>query len=149
MTKLSSIIVLFLISLCLCDQQQDIKNLARTIYAEARGEGHRGMDDVAATIVNSYNLNRPYMGGHDWSKIVQIGYEGFKTPEPHPTSAGDIASLQYATKLANDIVNHKIVDTVNGATHFATYRDKYRSKEQPGKFVYLFKRGHFYFWREY
>jgi transcription antitermination factor NusG len=149
MTKLT-FIALFLLSLCLCDRQLDIQNLTRTIYSLAHQDGKESMHDVASTIVNSYNLNRASMGDHDWTKILQIGYkEGFNSSEPHPIIQADIDALQYAKQLATEIVDLKLKDSVNGATHFANFRDKYRNKERPGVFVFLFKRGPFYFWRQY
>jgi spore germination cell wall hydrolase CwlJ-like protein len=37
--------------------------LAKTIYNESRGEGKEGMDAIASTIKNRYEVNRPSLGG--------------------------------------------------------------------------------------
>jgi spore germination cell wall hydrolase CwlJ-like protein len=37
------------------------KDIAKTIYNEARGQGEKGMNAVGSTMVNRANLNREYL----------------------------------------------------------------------------------------
>ncbi|PRP82598.1 cell wall hydrolase family protein [Planoprotostelium fungivorum] len=99
------------------------KDIAKTIYNEARGEGLVGMAAVGSTIQNRYHLNRSYMGGH-------------------------ATALSQANQIAKDIIEGKHKDTTNGATHFATSRNMFSNLERPGKFEFNQQIGKHYFFNE-
>ena len=128
--------------------EKNIAAIAKTIYNEARGEGKEGMQAVAATIQNRYDLNRSYMGNKDYNEICSKGYEGYIKPDPNPKSSADIKAYDYCKELAKDVLSHKVVDTTDGSTHFDKNPNSFQEYISEGKMIHTKDIGHHHFHRE-
>jgi len=125
-----------------------VNEIAKTIYNEARGEGKIGMEAVASTINNRYNMDRSYMGGQDYNSICNKGYEGARGSNPNPTNKYDQESYNYSKQLAEQVVNKSLKDTTGGATHFDASRDSFKKFEDKGGMKYTEQIGKHYFFKE-
>ena len=86
--------------------------MARVLYNEARGQGHDAMVVVGHTL-----RNRMLRNGVKNVHQVWGGYD-HSAPAPKKSEPGNIAALATAKKLAADILDGKVPDPTDGATHF-------------------------------
>lgn len=112
--------------------ETDIDTLARTIWAEARGEGIAGMEAVASVIMNRVNLDLGRDGKPDW---WGEGVEGvcrkpwqfscWNADDPNLgklilVKASEDAHFAAALDIAKRAVAGELIDRTGGATHYHT-----------------------------
>ena len=108
----------------------DIEVLARTIWAEARGEGMAGMVAVAWSIRNRVDMDLHHDGKPDW---WGEGYPGVcqapwqyscwnKNDPNYPCISGakaiPLGELSAARQAATVVINGTVPDPTGGATHY-------------------------------
>lgn len=103
--------------------------LARTIYGEARGESVRGMEAVAAVIVNRVNRARErggYWWGNDLAQVCAKPWQ-FSCWNPDDPNRARIISVgmenrvfQCCLRIARRAVAGVLDDPTGGATHYHT-----------------------------
>ena len=92
--------------------------LAATLYAEARGEGVRGMTAAGAVIRRRASLNRSYWGGsqikdvclHPWQFECWNGRDSIRVDETH--------AFEQALDVARKIISGNFRDETGGADHY-------------------------------
>ena len=116
------------------DPEQAIDILARTIWAEARGEGQHGMEAVAAVITNRLHVSQQ-SGGHFWwgndiASICQAPWQFScwnpgdpnlpKLQKIDKRDAEFASALRIARRAVNGLLDDPTVDvnTGIGATHY-------------------------------
>lgn len=103
--------------------------LARTIWGEARGEGEKGMEAVAAIILNRLSIAQKK--GHHWwgNDIISICQKPFQfsvwnknDPNFKKVSTVDSANRDFitASRIARCAANGRLNDPTHGATHYHT-----------------------------
>jgi spore germination cell wall hydrolase CwlJ-like protein len=107
-------------------KERNVKELARIMYAEARGPGVAAMEAVGHTVVNRMKRN----GAADVA-AVSHGYSKGALPE-HPTGDDQVARNQ-ALQLARDILEGRSNDPTRGATHYYTPERMAKEGEPTGK----------------
>lgn len=116
----------------------DIETLTKTVWAEARGEGEKGMVAVAWAIRNRVETDLGKDGRPDW---WGEGYEGvckckwqfscWNNNDPnykYLVGAKKIPGTEYlrAFTCANSVVNGLVPDPTGGATHYYSISSVYR-----------------------
>jgi spore germination cell wall hydrolase CwlJ-like protein len=105
----------------------EIDTLARTIWGEARGEGSKGMEAVAAVIMNRVRIVKQ-KGAYWWgNSVIQICQKPFQfscwnkdDPNYRKLLAVDASDLSFATalRIARRAMNGALPDPTHGATHY-------------------------------
>jgi spore germination cell wall hydrolase CwlJ-like protein len=105
-----------------------IDTVARTIWAEARGEGEAGMTAVAAVIRNRLELSTRLGGRHwwgsDWIGVCRARgqFAAWKPANPNRAkllTVGDAdPDFRLAKRIAADTIAGKIPDPTFGATAY-------------------------------
>jgi N-acetylmuramoyl-L-alanine amidase len=109
----------------------DVDTLARTIYGEARGEGVRGMEAVAAVVMNRVKADLGNDGKPDW---WGEGVEGvcrkpwqFSCWLPNDPNRDKLLAVTsrdpwfaHAIEIAKRAIAGELVDPTGGATHYVT-----------------------------
>ncbi len=114
-------------------QQQAIKDVARTIWAESRGEGIGGMQRVANIVGNRMELShigKGYHWGDGASEIVKFQRGGtwqFAVWNPSDPNykrmmavTEDNPEFKDAMRLSRELFEGTLKDLTNGAEHFHT-----------------------------
>ncbi|MGI9503615.1 MAG: cell wall hydrolase [Geminicoccaceae bacterium] len=113
----------------------DIDHFARTIWAEARGEGATGMEACAWAI-----RNRVYDEHGRWPSTysevcrqrLQFSCWNDNDPNRAPMIKVDNRDTAFLTAqaIALDVITVRIRDSSNGANHYLTH-DLFRSRHRP------------------
>lgn len=108
-------------------KQTEIDTLARTLWGEARGEGHEGMHAVANVVLNRVKVAED-KGGFWWgNNIVQVCQKPYQfscwnrsDPNYRKLLEVDARDLYFATaqRIANRAVSGCLADLTGGATHY-------------------------------
>nr|BDD44515.1 hypothetical protein 14 [Moraxellaceae bacterium] len=98
--------------------------LAQTIYGEARGEGRRGMEAVAAVV-----MNRAAIGGWWGDSVIAVckapwQFSAWNENDPNaalirglkPGQGDSLFDLAY--EIAGDAIAGRLDDPTGGATHY-------------------------------
>jgi N-acetylmuramoyl-L-alanine amidase len=113
-------------------RETDIDTLARTIWAEARGEGVAGMEAVAAVIMNRVNLDLGKDGKPDWwgegvESVCRKPWQFSCWNEDDPNlgklimvKASEDGWFAHAVEIAKRAIAGELVDRTGGATHYCT-----------------------------
>ena len=104
-------------------REQNIEDMVRVIYNEARGDGH-----VAMVVVGHTLRNRMLRNGVKTVHEVWRGYD-HSAPAPKRDEPGNIAALAAAKKLAADILDGKVPDPTDGATNYYSPKRMPKDKE--------------------
>lgn len=107
----------------------DIDTLARTIWAEARGEGVAGMEAVAAVVMNRAGLDLGNDGKPDWwgegveavcKKPWQFSCWNMDDPNRDKLFAVNDNDpwFRHALEIAGRAVAGSLADPTGGATHY-------------------------------
>lgn len=104
----------------LTPHEQDVELLARTIWGEARGEGRKGMEAIAAVIVN--RMMHPTRWAHDVYGVVTADKQFSCWNERDPNRVKLLDRLtddefKVALEIARNALEHRSMD-LSGATHF-------------------------------
>ena len=125
----------------------EVDVLARTIFGEARGEPHEGLEAVACVVLNrvkvAQNRGGRYWWGHDIITVCQKPYQFSCWNRSDPSYQRLInvtdKNIHFATclRIARRAVIGTLVDNTNGATHYhADYVSPYWAKgEKPIKTI--------------
>jgi len=109
----------------------DVDILARTIWAEARGEGVAGMEAVAAVIMNRVNADLGKDGKPDWwgegvEGVCRKPYQ-FSCWLPNDPNLDKLLSVTskdpwfaHAIEIAKRAVKGELPDPTGGADHYCT-----------------------------
>lgn len=101
-----------------------IDTLARTIWAEARGEGERGMSAVANVVMN--RCAAPKWWGHDVRSVCLYPFQFscWNDGDPNFPKLRSVTSadkdFMTALRIAADAVQGKLPDITKGATSYKT-----------------------------
>ena len=92
--------------------------LAATLYAEARGEGERGMTACGAVIRNRATRNRSYWGGKKIRDVClhQNQFECWNGR--NSIEVNDSGSFDLALQVARNIISGNYKDETGGADHY-------------------------------
>ncbi len=130
----------------------DADLIARTIFGEAGGEGRRGMELVAAVILNRLSAQAWY--GSTISEVILKPYQFTLW------NAGNIAGLnaaavndndptfQTALAIARQAVNGQLQERAQGATHYFNPAAANPSWQNAANMQFLFAHGKHRFYRE-
>lgn len=121
-------------------KEMEVDVLARTLWGEARGEGDKGMEAVAAVILNRVAFaegRAGYWWGNDIISVCQKPYQfscwNRSDPSYLKLQAVTPSDRHFATalRIARRAVIGAIVDPTRGATHYhADYVSPYWAKGQ-------------------
>ncbi|MCB1530912.1 MAG: cell wall hydrolase [Rhodospirillales bacterium] len=123
-------------------REMEVDVLARTLWGEARGEGERGMEAVAAVVLNRVNISKAkggYWWGNDIIRVCQKPYQfscwNRSDPSYKKLQAADEKNARFVTALevARRAASGTLRDPTGGATHYhAAYVAPYWAKgEKP------------------
>lgn len=110
----------------------DVDTLARTIWAEARGEGVAGMEAVAAVVMNRVNADlgndcRPDWWGEGVEAVCRKPWQFscWNANDPNLAKlvrvrATDDPWFAHAIEIARRAIRGELPDPTNGATHYHT-----------------------------
>ena len=105
-------------------RMQDIDNLARTIWGEARGEGREGMQAVSNVVMNRVRAGRWFSG--TVSAVVRMPYQFSVWNEGDPNrkiieaANENTGGFLDAVELAVRAIRGDLPDITGGATHYHT-----------------------------
>ncbi|MCB1721217.1 MAG: cell wall hydrolase [Rhodospirillales bacterium] len=122
-------------------QALEIDVLARTLWGEARSEGHIGMEAVASVVLNRVKVAQGHGGKYWWgSNIIQVCQKPYQfscwnrsDPNFQKLQAVDNKNLYFATalRIARRAVIGALPDHTGGATHYHTdYASPYWARGQ-------------------
>lgn len=117
-------------------RQLEIDVLARTLWGEARGEGHVGMEAIASVVINRVKVAENHGGKYWWgSNIIQVCQKPYQfscwnrsDPNFQKLQSVDDKNLYFATalRIARRAVSGALIDHTGGATHYhADYATPY------------------------
>ncbi|MCB9982430.1 MAG: cell wall hydrolase [Rhodospirillales bacterium] len=117
-------------------QQLEIDVLARTLWGEARGQGHIGMEAVACVVLNRVKVAANHGGKYWWgANIIQVCQKPYQfscwnrsDPNFQKLQSVDDKNLYFATalRIARRAVAGALPDHTGGATHYhADYVEPY------------------------
>jgi len=126
-------------------RSQDIDTLARTIWAEARGEGVAGMEAVAAVIMNRVNADLGKDGRPDWwgegvEGVCRKPWQFSCWNEGDPNrgklimvKASEDGWFAHAVEIAKRAIAGELPDKTGGATHYhaKSVKPKWSEGRQP------------------
>jgi N-acetylmuramoyl-L-alanine amidase len=142
-------------------RERDIDALARTLWAEARGEGLTGMEAVACVIINRHIVSIQE-NGFWWSEnkdeIPDNTIEAvcrdpwqFSCWNKNDPNLDKLLSLTpddrlfaVALKIAEDAIDGKIPDITRGATHYYNPKAVKSPEWADGKPLCIIGKHHFY-----
>ena len=122
---------------------KDLKCLAVTIYAEARGEPYIGQISVAYTLVNRATKKsickvalapKQYSVFNNNPKLRAIALS--PTLEPKQKNEIDVVAWLQAMEVAETVLRKETPDHSNGATHYVAYK----SLNHIPRWTYIFKK---------
>lgn len=108
-------------------QNLEIDTLARTIFGEARGEPHEGLEAVACVVLNRVKISQKkgrYWWGNDIIGVCQKPYQfscwNKSDPSYHRLINVTDSNIHFATalRIARRAVIGALPDNTNGATHY-------------------------------
>ena len=122
-------------------KELEVDVLARTIWGEARAEGHIGMEAVAAVVLNRVKVadahDGKYWWGHNIIGVCQKPYQfscwNRSDPNFQKLQTVDESNLYFVTSLriARRAVYSRLTDPTGGATHYhADYVSPYWAKNE-------------------
>lgn len=106
------------------NRNEAIDTLARTIWAEARGEGKAGMEAVAAVILN--RVAKPCWWGRTIVTVCLKPWQFSCWNQDDPNRAKllsvgkEDAAFRIALEIAERAVDGQLPDSTGGATHYHT-----------------------------
>ncbi|MBX2834750.1 MAG: cell wall hydrolase [Micavibrio sp.] len=108
----------------------EIDTLARTLWGEARGEGHSGMEAVAHVILNRVKVAEERGGKYWWgSDIISVCQKPYQfscwnrsDPNYQKLTYIDEKDIYFATakRISRRVILGAIPDPTGGATHYHT-----------------------------
>jgi spore germination cell wall hydrolase CwlJ-like protein len=111
-------------SMAAANEAEALDTLARTIWAEARGEGREGMEAVASVILN--RVKHPKWWGRDIVSVCKkpFQFSCWNANDPNLAKLLSVtekdAAFRLALEIARDAMAGKIMDTTGGATSYHT-----------------------------
>lgn len=107
------------------EQARQVDILARTLWGEARGEGQRGMEAVAAVIMN--RARHPTRWPNDPAGVAQQPWQfsAWNAGDPNRPLMQRVTSqdpqFHAALAIARRAIRGELTDPTGGANHFHTH----------------------------
>lgn len=108
------------------DANDPVDIMARTLWGEARGEGQRGMENVANVIMN--RVKKPCWWGDDVISVCRKKWQFSCWNEGDPNCAllkavtSSDPQFSLARKIAELAIAGRLLDLINSATHYYDIR---------------------------
>lgn len=106
-------------------RMEDIKNLAKTIWGEARGESRAGQEAVASSIMNRVGAGKWFSGTVTTVVTKPYQYSAWNENDPNATKMDAVAeqanpppSFLLAVEIAAQAMRGGLTDRTGGATHY-------------------------------